>query len=394
MSAAASRPPAILVGGEAIALAVGRRLAAAGAPVYGLGHELDPLRDSRVTAEFVPAGHGPELQRRALEWLEREGPREGVIFPCDDEPLDMVAHNRERLASWGYAVTESTDEGILAMLDKAATYRIAADAGLATPRWIPLESPAEALEGAAEIGFPCAVKPAVSHEWARHYPLHTKALTASGPEELEAAVAELGEIEAELMLVEMVPGGDGLYASLYAYRAPDGRRLAAATKRKVRQFPPGIGQSTLNVLEWDEEVADRGWRLIEAAELEGIAYVEFKRDPRDGELRLIECNHRVVGPTELLDRPGHDLALLAYRRATGEDAGELRALRHDGSALIWPGLDARSAARSIRAGDLTVFAWARSLMRRLRLPIFRWRDPKPSAARIARKIVRRLPGRR
>ena len=50
--------------------------------------------------------------------------------------------------------------------------------------------------------------------------------------------------------------------------------------------------------------------------LRGLGNVEFKRDERDGELKLIECNHRFTAATGLLRAAGLDLPLFVYNQLT------------------------------------------------------------------------------
>ena len=65
------------------------------------------------------------------------------------------------------------------------------------------------------------------------------------------------------------------------------------------------------------EVAELGLRFFQGVGLRGLANVEFKRDARDGRLKLIECNHRFTAPTGLLRAAGMDLPLFVYNRLTG-----------------------------------------------------------------------------
>src|SRR4051812_40897940 len=129
-----SQIPAVVVGGGHIALAVGRSLAAAGIDVYALGARDEPLRRSRSCREYAVVGSGRELQDGALQWLETSGPRGAVFIPCDDEPIEMLARNRERIVEWGYRPIDTDDDVVLAMLDKERTYELAKDIGVAIPR--------------------------------------------------------------------------------------------------------------------------------------------------------------------------------------------------------------------------------------------------------------------
>jgi predicted ATP-grasp superfamily ATP-dependent carboligase len=161
--------------------------------------------------------------------------------------------------------------------------------------------------------------------------------------------------------------------------------LFDATKQKVRQYPPGMGQSTYNRLSWNADVAALGKRFLQGAGVRGPAYVEFKLDPWDRRYKLIECNHRFVGPNELLRHGGVDLALLTYNRVIGHPDPPLGPIRW--GVAVWSPFADTSAFRALRRrGDLTLGRWLRSLVGRVYAEGVTWRDPRPSVMRLARAL--------
>ena len=63
-------------------------------------------------------------------------------------------------------------------------------------------------------------------------------------------------------------------------------------------------------------MAELGLRFFEGVGLRGLGNVEFKRDARDGRLKLIECNHRFTAATGLMRAAGLDLPLFVYNKLT------------------------------------------------------------------------------
>src|SRR5256714_12132021 len=169
MSGPAALPPAVLLGGEAIAVSACGSLGWAGVRVHALGDARDPVRRSRWCHEFVAAGCKAGVIERYLDWLERDGPRDGaVILPCDDYGVEMIARNRPRLVEWGYKPVEGDDHVMLAMLDKERTYELARAAGIQTPRTATVRTAGEALSAAGGFELPLGLKPLQSHIWAEH----------------------------------------------------------------------------------------------------------------------------------------------------------------------------------------------------------------------------------
>jgi predicted ATP-grasp superfamily ATP-dependent carboligase len=145
------------------------------------------------------------------------------------------------------------------------------------------------------------------------------------------------------------------------------------------------------VTRWDPEVAEAGLRFLRGVGLRGLAFVELKRDPRDNDLKLIECNHRFGAAQEVIRRAGLDVALYAYRRAAGLPTQPMNAWREE-VRLWFPARDFRAACDYIRAGELTWTAWLRSLAHTsVYTPAFAFDDPRPSGANLLQKLTRRLP---
>ena len=390
-------PPAIILGGTGNAVSVARSLAAAGVEVYALGTGTwDPVRYSRSCRHYVETEGGETMQARWLEWLDR-GPREGVLLPCDDDGIELIARNLSFLDQRGYRSFEANDAVLLAMLDKSATHALASEAGVATPRTVRVRDTGDLAEAVTAIGLPCALKPLHSHVFRRRAG-KVKAVVVRDADELERTFARLSERSVALLATEIVPGDDSCFASYYSYLDADGEPLFHFTKRKVRQYPTGFGGACYEVSHWDEEVAARGLRFFQGIGLRGLANVEFKRDPRDGELKLIECNHRFTASNELVRIAGIDLALFVYNRLVGRSTPATDSYR-DGVYLWYPLEDVRSFWSSRRAGRTTLRAWLASIDHP-HFPIFRWSDPKPTLSnvyRVANRARGRLaerPGRR
>jgi D-aspartate ligase len=376
MGVAAQSPPAVVLGGSFNAVSVARSLGSAGITVHALGSTGDFVRRSRYCSSFTDVGSGAEAQSGYRRWLET-GPRGAVVLPCADEGLEFVARNRALLATLGYRSVEADDEVVLAMLDKERAYALARAAGVPAPRTRRVRAVEDLQSAADEIGFPCALKPLASHVFARHF--SGKAFVATDLDELRRAHALTETHGVEMLVTEIVPGPDSGFHSYYGYLDADGASLLHLTKRKLRQCPIRFGSGCYHVTDRNPEVAELGLRFLQAAGARGLACVEFKRDSRDGSLKLIECNHRFTAANELLRAAGVDLALFTYNRLVGRALPQVDGYR-SGLYLWHPIEDARAFLQYRRRGELTTSAWLRSLLHRPRFPLLRLEDPLPSAA--------------
>lgn len=371
------KPPATVIGGNANAVSVTRSLGRRGVDVTVYGGQHPHLRHSRFCSTYVDAGSAPGIADRWLRHLLHH-PDGSVLLPCDDQALGLIARHRGQLERAGYRPFEADDEVVLAMLDKSRTYQVARSARIPVPWTIPLTDASDLDRVHEEIGFPCALKPVHSHAFARIY-RNRKAFIAGSRKELRQLWAETSLRGLTMVATEIIPGGDDRLCSYYAYIDEDGRPLVELTKRKIRQYPTGFGLGSYEITDDAPDVRRAGAAFFRAAGIRGLANVEFKRDPRDGVLRLIECNHRFTASNELIRAAGIDLAWLSYARVAGLELPRLDRYRTD--VTLWnPLRDLRGVVGPTIRGETTLASWLPGLLRRQILPVFAWDDPGPTLA--------------
>jgi D-aspartate ligase len=389
----ADRPPAILLGGEHTAVPVARSLGRGGVTVHAIGKQGDPVRRSRHCKAFADLGEGEAMQQRWLEWLLTDAPR-GVLLPCSDDGLEVVARNRAALEERGHLPIEARDDLLLGMLDKERTHELASANGIPVPRTLPVRDEAELEAAADSIAYPAALKPVEAHKFRRHFPV--KGFVCFERSELERRFAQVRAAGVDVVLSEMVPGPDR-YHSMYTYLDSGGNSLWEFTKQKLRQYPIRYGGGCYHIMDWDPEVAELGLRFCQSIGLRGFLNVEFKRDVRDGELKLIECNHRFTESTALHLAAGLNVAVFTYCHLLGIEGPSIERTYSENIALWYPLDDWRAFKEYRRIGELTWRGYAASLMRRQNFAMASLADPGPmlsswqprfrGAARRARRLV-------
>jgi D-aspartate ligase len=371
-------PPAVVLGGYANAVSVTRSLARLGVHVYALGDSTSEVRHSRLCGTFVDLGVDEGVQSRWLDWLST-GPRRGALLPCSDDGLELIARNRTILLEHGYVPFEADDEVALAMLDKYETYERARQLGIATPATFKPESRDALEQMMPAVDFPCALKPVHAHVFHRRARVPEKLIVVQDADQLRAAFDSFTRLGLDLLVSEIVPGGDDQLPSYYTFLDEQGEPLLHFGTRKLRQFPPQFGHGCYRLSEWDDDVAELGLRFLQGVGVRGLAMVEFKRDARDGNLKLIECNHRFTSATELVRKAGIDLASFTYLRLVGRPLPRHVGFRQH--VYLWcPADDLRTFLAYRKTGTLSLAGWLQSLLRRQHFPIFDPRDPKPTLA--------------
>lgn len=359
-------PPAIIIGLDSLnGLQTARLLAARGVPVIGIAKDRrHPFARTRVCREIWEADTGGE---GFVEKLIAEGPRLGgpaVLIPCQDMGVLFCSRNRERLAPW-YRMVLPAPEVVELLMDKLAFQEWAMQEGLAIPPTRILRNRADAEAAAAELDFPCILKPTLkTSRW--------EANAASGvyrvarPEELVPLYDRCSEWTPVLVVQEWIDGSDGELFSCNCYFDRSGEPVATFVARKIRQWPPGAGTSSLGEEIRNDEVLRETLRLFRAADYRGLGYVEIKRDARTGRHYVIEPNvGRPTGRSALAEACGVELHYAAYRDALGMPLPELGEQTYRGTKWLYLRRDIQTAFHYWRTGELTLREWWRS-----------WQGPK------------------
>ena len=371
-------PPVVLLGGVANALSVARSLGRRGVRVFALNDHYAPVRFSRYVKLLQPESLGGDKATWTAFLLGPESDflRGSVLLSPSDAGIELIAHNRERL-SQKFLLDDSNPDAQLAMLDKLRTYEIARAADVPTPRFWRVETLQDVLRLEGELVFPLLVKPLLSHVFNDIF--GKKYFAATRFDELVAAYRKTSDAGVAAMLTEMIPGPDDRLCSYYTYMDENGHPMFHFTKRIVRRFPVNMGDASYHVTDWNPKVRDLSLRLFRAAGLRGLANAEFKRDHRDGRLKLIECNARFTASDCLVAASGIDLASFVYNRLVGLPLPPRE--RYRVGLRLWnPGKDYKAFKELRRRKEITLGGWLRSIRPPLTFQFFRWRDPMPTVA--------------
>ena len=249
---------------------------------------------SRYRNEFYlsPPYTGNEFWPWLKELAKKNNYTGWIIIPTDDEQVRQLAENYDEVIKiFNY-------QGLC--WDK---YQTIYNKRLAHP-WadkLKIHNPKTFIPNSREeikdhgLSFPFIVKPAVKREFKHHS--NKKAIPVETQNELENLVNQtLKDVPIEdLLLQEIIPGG-GEQQWSYAGFFVNGEPVAAFTACRLRQHPPDYGRaSTYVIASYDKEVEESSKKIISELKYTGLAEVEWKRDPRNNQLKFLEVNARSWG---------------------------------------------------------------------------------------------------
>ncbi len=352
-------PGALVVGGDYQGLGIARSLGRRGIPVAIVDDEVSIARSSKYVQQSmrVPTLRSSEDTVKALHDAARRFELEGwVLFPTREETVAAVAQNRVELARSFRVPTPSWDTVRIAW-DKRLTYKVAERLGIDAPKcWFP-RSEADLSEITCDS--PVIIKPAIKEHF--FYATGAKAWRADNPVELLQKYRQATAIipAAEVIVQELVPG-DGDRQLAYCAFVKDGEPVGTMTVVRRRQHPSDFGRASTFVETVDlPELEAPSLRLLRAINYYGLVELEFKRDERDGVVKLLDINARTWGYHGLGAAAGVDFPAMLYQDQTGHPVQPCRAR----PGVRWARLatDVPNAVRDISRRQLRTTDYFRSL---------------------------------
>jgi D-aspartate ligase len=387
------KAPVLLTALNLNGLGVARVLWEHGVEVHALhdGPDDAPELRSRAVKRIWRRPPGEEL----VEFLARIGGELGaerpVLMPITDDSVERITAAHERLRSI-YRLPYGDPRAVHELLSKKGIDEAARQHGMLVPATFVVESPDDLERVAAELRYPCILKPqdkspAFATTGAQ------KAQRLESADELRSAYRAFCDAEPRAVVQEFIPGGDAdVYFCLVAI-GQDGRLLGSFVGHKIRQWPPRCGGTASCGPAHAPELVGRTAGFLSAAGVRGIASCEYKRDPRDGSFFLIEPT---VGRTDwqnaVADINGVPIPYLVYADVVGAAVPEIRVRRW---ARKWVHFtsDLRSADEYRKRGELGRLGWLWSLRPPIRWSYFHGADTGPARAiwaaslrRLARKL--------
>jgi D-aspartate ligase len=381
--------PVLLLGGGASTLAAVRSLGSAGVPVYASGRTGCRAMRSRHCRLALPVPDGEDAQQYWERILisDPDPKLDGcVIMVGCDESLEFV-EKREAALRQRYLVEEFLPDLRRAMLDKLDTLTLARRAGVPTPNFWAVETAEDVLAIRSELRFPVMVKPLNSLSFMEEFGRKLFIVREDFAEVVEK-VSLCRERGHKIMVVEMIPGPDSLLSSYYTYRTAKGLLLYNYTKSVIRRWPVNRGGACFHQSEWLPETAEMGRRMFDGIGWQGIGNVEFKRDTRDGQLKIIEVNGRLTAGHPLVTRGGAPIDLIIYCHLTGQALPRFDS--YSQTLRLWDPLrDFMAFLQLRRAGELGFRGWIRSIFaQKVILPFFCFDDPRPGLAEFSSLLAK------
>ncbi|MFY2763023.1 hypothetical protein [Arenimonas sp. MALMAid1274] len=386
---------AIVLGLSPTGLYVARELGRAGGRLLGVDLGPAPATASRYFSggQTWQAAADGALVDRLLAYASGTGTRP-LLVPTSDVFIELVMRHAARLRQ-AFEFAPCYDGLAEDLLDKQRFHALCARHGVETPGIWQAPDKAALAALAPSIPYPCILKPVLIHR-AKDFLKGHKVLVARTREEYAAYVDSIPAESGAWFVQEIIPGPESAITLFATYVDRGGDVRQGFTARKLRQYPSGFGSASLVISHDCEETREISTRFLQAIGFRGVCGVEFKRDPRDGRLKIIEINPRPTLWFQLSHAAGKRVVESAARDLLGlpslpdlpqrqgvqwryllKDWASAAFYRRQGAAFLFPAPDLSAG------GPVTARCW----------PVFDAADPMPALVEpfhFLRKALRRL----
>jgi len=380
-----NKPHAVVIGLESIVgLQTARILKKRGVPVIAITDDPSAFCcRTNVCEQIITAPAGSEGLIDILEALAPKLSEKAVLYPCTDMNVLHISRNRQRLVDYYHVLLPSADV-VEMLMDKISFYSYAEENGYPIPKTIFIRSRKDAERAARELIFPCILKPPTkTPEWLSRAKVGVyKIDKADDFLSLYDTCRDWADV---LMIQEWIQGTDANLYSCNCYYDANSTPLATFVARKLRQWPPEAGTSSLGEECRNDVVLNETIRLFSSVSYRGLGYVEVKQDLRTGNHYIIEPNiGRPTGRSAIAEAGGVELLYAMYCDAVGLPLPPNLDQQYGNAKWIYWRRDFQAALFYWRRGDLSLKEWWQSWRGKKFSAVFSWTDPVPFFADLIR----------
>jgi D-aspartate ligase len=373
--------PVLVLGGELAGLWVARILGRQGIDVYVVTG--DP-KDVALSSKYCKKKRviaGPwdcQILRKILREAARTTSKRLVVFPGADDLALNLSILKDDLPDDFYFVVGDRD-AVETLVDKKRFYQVLKKHKIPHPFTYFPRDLADAKRLASQISYPIFIKPSFTHLFNRAFGFEIKGFVANSRDELLKQYRLASSKGVEVLFQKIVTGPPSSFYQIEGFYNRESQPSLLFARQAMRIWPLNFGTTTLcrsitssDFTEQSTEVTN----FLQSIKYNGIMSADFKRDPTDGKLQLLEINARLWLHFWLPTECGADIISASYFDALNETVEDSRTYATGVKSLCFL-MDLKSSAKMIRQGELSFSEYTSSIMGKKVFAYFSRKDMLP-----------------
>ncbi|MBI5030198.1 MAG: hypothetical protein HZB51_06700 [Chloroflexi bacterium] len=318
-------PAAVTPLDEHMGLDIARSLGQHGIPVFGIDWHTQAVGRKSKYIQFVLSPDPKKEERKYVQFLIDWGKKQStktVLYPVSDDTALIISRERSQLEPY-YEFVMPEHETLEQLSTKASLAQAGKACGIPTPKTVMTHDAQQVETVAPTFSYPVILKPIESAYW--HIPAiasllrenafsgRAKVVLCHNAAELCDCYKKIAAHDPRMIIQEVIPGPDENLAYISFYLDRTSKPLAMFAGRKIRVLPIEFGSASYVRSFCDPELERVAMRLLQHVHYQGLGGIEFKKDLRDGQYKLVEFNTRFGMWDGLAPRCGVDTPYIAYQ---------------------------------------------------------------------------------
>ncbi|MEX0719060.1 MAG: ATP-grasp domain-containing protein [Balneolaceae bacterium] len=300
-----------------------RCLGAAGIPVLTGTEESDnsALYSRYSKKRFNFSSYESEEFIQELINIGKELDYKPVLMSYDDRLIINISRHREELLKY-YNFLLPEEEMVENLLDKMAFIKLADEYNLPAPASVKVSEEKDLNQIEDQLKKPYLIKPTYRHHWFhKDFPevvgSYKKAFVCNSFQELEDRYKRISQINPNVVVQEYIEGPDSNMYDVNMYIDAGGEVKGSIVSQKLRVFPSTAGYGSYVITVDDQKILNMSKQIARKLNLRGLINVQFKRDEKTKEPKLIEIHTRTSIFDVLGIKSGINTPALYYADMTG-----------------------------------------------------------------------------
>jgi D-aspartate ligase len=376
----AEKPGVIVIEGHVQGLSNTRALGSEGIPVIVVDTKSCIARYSKYCDKFFICP--PFIEERFVQFLIelclKEGLNGWLLLPSNDHAVYNISKNKDLLGQYYKIITPSLDV-INKIYNKENLLKIARSIGLPTPT--SFFNPENLLSGSnLNIRFPLITRGKFGLSFYKK--THKKAYISKNIDTFKTDLIDIRNCQALdiAFTQEFIPfDGSNRTISFTAF-CIEGKIKTFWMGKKLRDHPHQFGTATFSESIYEVNLLEYSKLLLKELNYTGVCEVEFLKDPRDNEYKIIEVNARTWLWVGLARACGVNYAKMIYDFVNHHDLF-FPETYETGKLWINPVSDTAFAVLGLLQGKIKLSTYLSSLLNGPKVnALFVRRDLKPGFA--------------
>lgn len=310
-------------------------LGTAGIPVYTASEESRSITSySRYSKKhLVFSSYDSEKFIDELAAFGESLMSKAVLMCHDDQAMLNISNNRERLKkNFLFCLPEA--EIVNKILDKLLFCRLCKEFSLPAPESIEISEFKELKQAKKNLDPPYIIKPAYRHYWyhkdfSKIVGSYQKAFICQTFDELESLYKKIAKINPNAVIQEYIMGEDRRLYDVNLHIRENGEIDGYVIGQKLRVYPPKAGWGSYVKTIFDEEMIEVCAEIISKLDLKGMINIQFKKDERTEQPKLIEIHTRTSIFDFLGAAAGQNIPSKYYSYLTGAPIEKSQSYKSD-----------------------------------------------------------------